>query len=147
MTAPDLVPAKLLYEVAEMVEAYPESYNQMVWVQDAAEESDVSWDQVALVELVQNPSCGTTACIAGWVVAIATAQGARLGLDPGRQAASILGLADDDARLLFDAAWKPRSDLTVPDALRAIADGATVDEVTAQWFHDAGAVTDEVTAQ
>lgn len=45
-------------------------------------------------------------------------------------AADLLGLTDGEAGRLFDGEWRPLRDLDVPAALRALADGADVADVT-----------------
>jgi len=42
-----------------------------------------------------------------------------------------VGLNIEDTQTLYHYSWKPRSGLTVPEALRAIADGKSVQEVSA----------------
>lgn len=44
--------------------------------------------------------------------------------------AQLLGLTIDECYGLFSEHWEPRAGLTVPQALRAIADGATVEDVS-----------------
>lgn len=41
-----------------------------------------------------------------------------------------LGLATNEANVLFNEDWQPREDMTVPEALRAIAGGADIESVT-----------------
>lgn len=47
------------------------------------------------------------------------------------QTGPLLGLSEADATKLYSQYWKPRPDLTVPQALRLIADGESVSEVSA----------------
>lgn len=55
--------------------------------------------------------------------------------DPGREAAQFILLEDDiDCDNLFREDWKPREGIPVPDALRLIADGASVESVTSELF-------------
>lgn len=124
---------ELLLKVANAIEKYPELYDQETY-------GDVE---------VNNTSCGTTACIAGWACALEgyypTVIDTRFsyekvskepyteyydGLDTHFTAVSILGLDNGDAEELFSAYWMPRDDLTVPEALRKIANGASIEEVT-----------------
>lgn len=42
-----------------------------------------------------------------------------------------LGLTEEDARIIYTNDWQPHSGLSVPEALRLIADGASVGEVSA----------------
>jgi hypothetical protein len=45
---------------------------------------------------------------------------------PEDMGAAALGLTSDEGRVLFNQAWAPASGLTVPDALRRLADGASL---------------------
>jgi len=50
------------------------------------------------------------------------------------EAQRLLGLTDNEADVLFDAEWAPRSGMTVPEALRLLADGVFLSEVTSEWL-------------
>lgn len=111
----------LLRAVARQIREHPETYNQHVW------------------------ACGTQACIAGWAVLLS---GGRIGsandtwgesvldhafLDDdevgehvGDAAERLLGLTADEATVLFAGFWEPLAELTVPEALEKIADGADI---------------------
>ena len=45
-------------------------------------------------------------------------------------ARKLLGLSKEEAKVLFDSNWLPRDDMSVQDALRKLADGASVESVT-----------------
>lgn len=110
---------ELLRAVADKIEREPSSYAQHLW----------------------GNHCGTVHCVAGHAVHLA-------GLSPSRDAswpwsmvvdengdheptrnvaARLLGLTEGEAAMLFDEHWVPHG--TVPEALRAIADGAQVSDV------------------
>lgn len=50
---------------------------------------------------------------------------------PAPSVAGKMGISNPDAYVLCASNWKPRPGLTVPEALRLIADGASVGEVSA----------------
>jgi hypothetical protein len=123
---------ELLLKVADAIEKYPELYDQATY-------SEVE---------VKDTSCETTACIAGWACALegyypTVAHSAYSddkwltyesvskepwtdysdGVHPHYTAASLLGLNYSEADDLFADCWTPLGDLTVPQALREIANG------------------------
>lgn len=67
--------------------------------------------------------CGTTNCIGGWACKFAGVGWINVG--------KALGISMKDEYTIFAARWKPRKGLTVPQALRLIADGKSVSEVSA----------------
>lgn len=108
------------------------------------------------IQASDTPSlCGTAHCIAGWAMRLAgwtvvwrteddgwyldwidtngnvnhTPNHANIG-------ARLLGLDVVDAAQLFSTSWGPPAGMTVPDALRAIADGADIDDVTRHDWDD-----------
>lgn len=117
--------AELIRQVADAIEAHPEQYDQCHYV----------------------PDCGTTACIAGWAAVIALHHGVLVGAGGDdavmhAQPDRLLGLSyieswGQDASAgkarvlgLFNVAWRPHDGLSVPDALRKIADGASIEDVS-----------------
>jgi hypothetical protein len=124
-------PADYLQAIADQIEQHPGLYNQWAYASPAAEE------------------CGTAYCIAGWAAHLRgwepdtpaegdwewryperAVSGGWITDDVAAIAAELLGLDEDDAALLFAEWWKPRLGLTVPGALRAIANGEPVEAVT-----------------
>lgn len=131
---------ELLLKVADAIEKYPELYDQETY-------GDVE---------VDDTSCGTTACIAGWACALegyhpvvdrlpwrdASSyftytrvaqkpwQAWSNGVSPHDIAQELIGLEDWAAEELFGSDWGPVEGLTVPQALRKIANGTPIDEVT-----------------
>lgn len=123
---------ELFYRIADEIEVFPEEYKQGEWFtpRDAA-------------------PCGTAFCIAGhsahltgWVPA-KTSGGQRdwtflspsvLHLGEVFTCSSVgrheLGLTWNESSILFDGMWIPAEGLSVPDALRALGDGAPIQEVT-----------------
>jgi len=111
---------ELFRAVADQIEQHPESYNQR--------------------SIVGN--CGTTACIAGWALAIAHFDSR---LDEVfdyhcatlNEAVVVLGLTHKEAwgvdweGGLFGLGWRPHDGLSVPDALRKIGEGAAIEDVSA----------------
>ena len=117
---------ELFRKVADAIEREPESYDQGWFFRDLG--------------------CGTTACIAGWAVALAKHQGNLSAacrsypdavnewmlLEPESiPATALLGLTTDDASYLFGQGWRPHDGLSVPDALRKIGEGAAIEDVSA----------------
>lgn len=112
---------QLMLQVADAIEDDPASYAQEHWV--------------------DHTYCGTRCCIAGWAVKIAEPE--RFNIDFRNQcevrnlseyielnAHELLGLASNKALLLFHSGWKPVEDMTVSEALRKIAGGSKLSEVT-----------------
>jgi hypothetical protein len=114
-----MVNSELFRKVADKIENQPELYCQ-AHIDDYTE-------------------CGTAHCIAGWAHFL-TYGDTYAGLDKADyrpedsrhilSAQELLGI-DNLSLKLFHPQWKPREGLTVPQALRMIADGATVSEVSA----------------
>jgi hypothetical protein len=142
---------ELFLRIADHIEMFPETYNQEVWgdvVEDANE------------ELKETP-CGTAFCIAGhaghesgwgpgstyvwdaWElkkVLAPTWDLLRMG-DRHELSAPVvgryeLGLTAREAGVLFDENWSPYEDITVPEALRALAYGERVDVVSEAGYDD-----------
>lgn len=62
------------------------------------------------------------------------------------EARKILGLTKREATILFSGEWRPKSPLSVPGALRKLAKGASIYEVTDDAFftgEDGGPLTDD----
>lgn len=102
----------LMEAVADMIEAHPERYDQQQWKVET--------------------ECGTAYCLAGWACQIA------LGRLPWRNgvaatARDLLGLTDGERYNLFVESWKPHAGLSVPDALRKIAGGASIADVSREY--------------
>lgn len=135
LTGPDLFRV-----IADQLEAHPEKYDQGTWgVDDTKEISEHDFFTVA--ERMAVNGCGTRGCIAGWAAAFnitapQVAEPIRSGVyDISKIAAELLELPQSQANELFDEHWKPRRDLTVSEALRKLANGATVDSVSG-WDDD-----------
>lgn len=101
----------LMNQVADHIEAFPERYDQEVyWI---------------------TTECGTVGCIAGWADRLS---GYDDPLVAPSNAEERLGLTLDEGSVLFDEAWRPAEGLTVPDALRKLAGGADLEDVTHEDF-------------
>lgn len=99
--------AEMFRRIADQIEKEPEKYNQRTY----------GW------------SCGSPRCIAGWALVFSGKQPSGV-LRPAQKAAEILGINDREMRTLFIESWTPIRGLAVPDALRQIADGASVASVS-----------------
>lgn len=138
---------ELFLRIADHVEMFPETYNQEVWGDDIKDEEP------------HLPACGTAFCIAGhashetgWKPRkLTNSYNDRIDIDyaaeshpeaphAGLMTASTigayeLGLTTRESSFLFDESWLPRDGMTVPQALRALAWGATVLSVS-DWDED-----------
>jgi len=119
----------LLRKVGDVIAAEPERYKQVNWLVDR--------------------TCGTVGCLAGHTAMLVDGYESHDGgsgvtvVIHGRKrrvseaAQTALGLTDVEEDQLFGSDWEPAGDPAVPlhervrDALYALADGATVEEVTA----------------
>src|SRR5688572_2759026 len=119
---------ELFYRIADQVERHPETYDQSVY-------GEVT-------------PCGTSHCIAGHAAAmsgcrptvfldgsllpngcvVTDAAGKKRDVD--LVAAELLGIEHGEASWLFSPAWEPPPEMTVPEALRRLGDGAPINEVT-----------------
>ena len=121
--------AELFNRLADHFEKHPDTWDQESWG--------------------HSNECGTHACIAGWTAILTYGEAAfipdpfnddamvmrmRYHAPNGRgetileHAGRLLGLDDDNAARLFHSSWRPNRPL--PDALRALADGVPLDEVS-----------------
>ena len=100
-----MVNSELFRQIADRIERNPSEYNQDRWRRDFQ---------------------GDAACIFCIAQEI-------LGLIIGDEDATIkeMGLGRKDALKLWHWTWKPKPEYTVPQALRLIADGKSVAEVSA----------------
>jgi len=132
-----LIGAELLLAVADAIEANPDNYNQEDWI--ASDEVLQDAPQTKRFDALIEGSCGTTACVAGWCVAINAKNKSirnrikNLGDSDsvGDMAAKLLWplLEQNEADELFQANWRPLSSKSVSSALRKIAKGKRVSEV------------------
>lgn len=131
----------LFDRIADAIKFFPESYNQTDWA--AAQD--------------KSPMCGTAFCIAGhgvhetgWNVP----RGSAVIIDEDGRNKSIsmtaayeLGLTYLEQDYLFSGGWKPREDLTVPQALRKIGRGAPLPEVTHPTHWECSSALDTLNEQ
>jgi len=120
----------LLRKVGDVIAAEPQRYSQTTWGRET--------------------KCGTVACLAGHAALLNANVAGLMGHSMGQVilkngwlaptyslAADALGLADEEEDVLFAGGWLPAGDPATPlhervrDALYALADGATVEEVSA----------------
>lgn len=128
-----LTPAKLAGEIFDIISLQEALWNQSSWFDHAevyiTEERTLSVQE--WLDELANPTCGTTACVAGWAAiktapkgSRITASGIRLPNGDKREASLMgreaLGLDYRDANWLFDS---ERSRDEVMLALAAIRDG------------------------
>lgn len=123
---------ELFYKIAAQLDREPESYDQETWGRREAK-----------------TPCGTAHCVAGWAAALGGYKSStkdsswsfvvtpeQLKLPTSKRmlvsrnvetlGAELLGLTEGEADALFDCGWEPGPRETVPEALRAIGDGAPV---------------------
>lgn len=114
----------LFDRIADAIEAHPEQYDQNVWVYVEEDWKDGD-DRFQL--LLEN-RCGTRACVAGWAIALGRSgrPATELVGDMEDQAASLLGLTEEEGESLFMAYWDAPSGETVPEALRRIGRGGDI---------------------
>lgn len=122
---------ELFYQIADLIEKHPEQYDQQTWGSET--------------------ECGTAHCIAGHACLLSGLKplirindsadysrffpaGANQAEKPfewqnvDHLAKKLLGLEREEAWILFDTMWVPPEGQTVPQALRAIGDGAEIEE-------------------
>ena len=125
---------KLLLEIADHVESHPEQYDQETWVG----RNDDNYVPCGPGKHIDPYDCGTSACIAGWAVLLSNKP---VPVSFQNEAAKLLGLSSSDAATLFDENWCAEGyDIRLDDeiqrakyaadALRRIAAGESVDDVT-----------------
>lgn len=145
---------KLFYQIADIIETYPERHNQETWIENTnREQSDSS-----IIYDGKKISCGTNQCIAGWAVIIEN--GGLTGVDQDEVfyfnngdelplasvyddidtvssvAQTVLGLNDIEAQNLFYTTEIRDYELfDMPRVLREIGDGAEV-SVSLRDAHD-----------
>jgi len=108
------VNAELFLKIAERVENDPDSYDQKYVARDPGIYG------------------GCIFCHAEEILGLSHFEGEETvsGLVPSRKTVEALGLDAEDAIRLYSSRWKPKPEYTVPAALRAIAGGASVQEVS-----------------
>jgi hypothetical protein len=104
MAAPN---AELAYRVLDAVNANPANFDMDTWVRVSPDHNTVGLEQLT------GPACGTTACFAGWTVALSGYEMTRdrevvkanrmVSPSVGAFAAELLGLDDDVRDDLFCA--------------------------------------------
>lgn len=132
---------KMLYQIADVIETYPERHNQESWIENEDGEAESS-----VIYNGEEISCGTTQCVAGWALVLNnkglqavdsssfsdeyifadsnSSNSHSIMLD----AASILGLSEKDAHTLFYTTdIEDYDSFDMPRVLREIADGRSVD--------------------
>ena len=108
-----LAPQKIALEVKTRIEDYPEHYNQVYFVDSANEvlTSQALFEPV-ICKPIQEWECGTTACVAGHVVAVAIMHDPEyqpkvnetFGIDYWEEAFELLGIDYNTANRLFSMA-------------------------------------------
>lgn len=113
-----MVNRELFYKVADVIERHPDRYDQAIWGHGSLR--DIAGHAAALAGAVSTDDCD-------WTV-VRRPDGRMEYVDEYAQ--EVLGIDEDDAERLFGTFWAPPEDMDVPEALRAIGDGASVEEVT-----------------
>lgn len=119
---------EVLRAVADVIDAEPKRYFQG------------NWKTVG----VDHP-CGSAFCVSGWAVALELGEdmlnvnGHVSGMGhAGVVGADLLGLDYTTAYHLFNEEWKPKDGMSVPEALRRLADGEALDVLSAgEWDESA----------
>ena len=128
----------------------PEQAAHIRAIADQIELEPGSYDQGTYGCKEKQSSCGTAHCIAGWSAKLdgwSPRIGHGWGLlirggDDGmleyaaceEVAGKNMGVCEEDYEVLFNVDWEPIDSMTVPQALRALADGASVSDITpSQW--------------
>ena len=129
---------KLMHAIADVIELDPTRYDQSDWVKvDGANVPDVEEKLKVVVE----HGCGSAFCIAGWAAVLEydrlDDQQKRVQLLVDIEESGFAAVAEDLLDLsfyegddLFASRWKPKPGMTVPEALRRIAEGGSVESVT-----------------
>lgn len=119
---------KLADTLEWVIEEYPDLYDQSTYG--------------------QLTDCGTKACIAGWAAFLngwkpqaieKTWSWDFLERDSEKDdvhdiAIEVLGITRGEAEILFDQDWEPAEGMTVPDALKKLAGGEPIENVTIEGF-------------
>jgi len=149
------VNSKMLYKIADIIEAFPEHHNQDSWIEmgslnNADADASIIWDGEKI-------SCGTTQCIAGWAVVLDNkgltgfqweADAPTVCFENGmsfnhyndqmyiEQGADILGLDRGDALKLFMTSdISDYESFDMPRVLREIADGEKIEKALSRaWI-------------
>jgi len=128
---------QLLEAIADHIEAHPEAYDQGSWCYTTGSMAS-SENKLDILDKMGLNDCNTRGCIAGWAVALnihtkevrdVLDKGVGL-FDLGNMAQNLLGLDQLEAETLFHEAWEPAIDMDVPEALRLLAKGVDISEVT-----------------
>jgi hypothetical protein len=109
------VNSELFLQIAERIERDPKCYDQEYVCREPGQWGGCIFCHAE--EILKLPHF-----TAGW---------ASRGNVPNQATAEALGLGPEEANILHHSKWKPRAGLTVPAALRLIADGKSVSEVSA----------------
>jgi hypothetical protein len=132
---------KMLYQIADVIETYPERHNQEAWIENEYGEAESS-----VIYNGEEISCGTTQCVAGWALILnnkglqavdysSSLSDEYIFADSNSSnshsimldAASILGLSEKDAHTLFYTTdIEDYDSFDMPRVLREIADGRSV---------------------
>lgn len=114
--------AELFRKIADVIEREPNLYDQTEFGFGSNNDDAKACHHIPPEQV---NACGTSHCIAGWAVAL-TPPAKRPDADVFYAAKELLGLSINDAADLFWSAWKPPSEMTVPQYLREVADRGEV---------------------
>lgn len=133
MITTTITPAQLAGEIYDIIEELESLWEQGAWFSSSTKylSETESLDIAFWLEELENPTCGTTACVAGWAAIKTAPPGTKVNnafviypdgvkRTADNVGAEVLGLAYYDADWLFDSG---RSRAEVLRALAAIRDG------------------------
>lgn len=129
----------LFRAIADQIEAHPETYDQSVWGEVDDNDFSQLFDFLTAAEHMAVGSCDTRGCTAGWAIAL-NIQDPQVRISMSDRsitamAADLLEIDSRTAMILFMEDWEPAAGMTVPEALRELANGATIHEVTSEdWY-------------
>lgn len=137
------VNALLLRQIADIIEAHPDSYDQGVWLCD--DKGATSAVRNVPYVVPDKFTCTSRCCIAGWAVALTPEEQRPDVLFVSDAAEKLLGLGSSVSHALFHSEFQPLG-MTVAQALRKIADTGKMlpaDEYTLEPFDGDGRDVDE----
>lgn len=140
---------KVLYEIADILETYPEHHDQDNWIRN-----DVGTAGSSIIWNGETISCGTAQCVAGWALILENGGLDGFSMDEEvvfsngssfsryndayfiERGAEILGLSSGDADTLFMSTDIEDYEIfDMPRVLREIADGTPVVDAV-NWAYD-----------
>lgn len=144
---------RAFYWIAKVVELHPEMHDQRDWVQGLSKHQLSSFQVTEVLVGTRTVFCGSAQCIAGWSLAYEYGdvsvvlsddfdqnrlfvRGEELPFDDiGDTAASVLGLTNQEADILFTSI--PQECVDWPSLLRSLGDGEDIySSVERHWLDE-----------